>query len=56
MVVIALIALTLANWRQQRAVKLLRRRYPDLPAPMGQAMAGMIAFLSVLALVADAIR
>lgn len=56
MVVIALIALTLASWRQQRAVKLLRRRYPDLPAPIGHLMAGMIAFLGVLVLVADLIR
>ena len=56
MVVIALIALTLASWRQQRAVTLLRRRYPDLPAPMGHVMAGMIAFLGVLVLVAGLIR
>jgi putative membrane protein len=56
MVVIALIGLTLASWRQQRAIKLLRRRWPDLPAPMGHVMAGMIAFLGVLALVADLIR
>jgi inner membrane protein YidH len=34
MVVIALIALTLATWHHQRAVKLLRRRWPDLPAPI----------------------
>ena len=56
MVVIALIGLTLATWHHQRAVKLLRRRYPDLPAPMAHVMAGMIAFLGVLALVADLIR
>ena len=56
MVVIALIGLTLATWRQQRAVKLLRRRWPDLPAPMGHVMAGMIAFLGVLVLLADLIR
>ena len=56
MIVIALIGLTLASWRQQRAVKSLRRRYPDLPAPMGHVMAGMIAFLGVLALLADLIR
>jgi putative membrane protein len=56
MVVIALIALTLASWRQQRAVKLLRRRYPDLPAPIGHVMAAMIAFLGALVLVADLLR
>ena len=56
MVVIALIGLTVASWRQQRAVKLLRCRWPDLPAPMGHVMAGMVAFLGVLALVADLIR
>jgi len=38
-------------------VKLLRRRCPDLPAPIGgHVMAGMIAFLGILALVADLIR
>jgi putative membrane protein len=56
MVVIALIGLTLATWHHQRAVKLLRCRWPDLPAPMAHVMAGMIAFLGVLALVADLIR
>src|SRR6476659_6187521 len=56
MVVIAPIGLTLATWQQQRAVKLLRRRYHDLLAPMGHVMAGMIAFLGVLVLVADLIR
>jgi inner membrane protein YidH len=57
MIVIALISLILATWRQQRAVKLLRRRYPDLPAPIGgHVMAGMIAFLGILALLADLIR
>ena len=57
MIVIALISLILATWRQQRAVKLLRRRYPNLPAPIGgHVMAGMIAFLGILALVADLIR
>ena len=56
MIIIALIGLTLATWRHQRAVKLIRRRWPDLPAPMGYVMAGMIAFLGLLALVADLIR
>lgn len=56
MVVIALIALTLATWHHQRAVKLLRRRWPDLPAPMAHVLAGMIAFLGVLVLVADLLR
>jgi putative membrane protein len=56
MVVIALIALTLATWHHQRAVRLLRRRWPDLPAPMAHVLAGMIAFLGVLALVADLLR
>lgn len=57
MIVIALIGLIVATWRQQRAVKLLRRRCPDLPAPIGgHIMAGMIAFLGILALVADLIR
>ena len=56
MIVIALIGLTLATWRQQRAVKVLRRRCPDLPAPIGHVMAGMIAFLGILALLADLIR
>lgn len=56
MVVIALIALTLATWHHQRAIKLLRRRWPDLPAPMAHVLAGMIAFLGVLVLVADLLR
>ena len=56
MVVIALVGLTLATWHHQRGVKLLRRRWPDLPAPMAHVMAGMIAFLGVLALVADLLR
>ena len=57
MIVIALIGLILATWRQQRAGKLLRRRCPDLLVPIGgHVMAGMIAFLGVLALLADLIR
>lgn len=56
MVVIALVSLTIASWRQKRAVESLRRRWPDLPAPRGHVLAGMIAFLGVLALVADLIR
>ena len=56
MVVVALIALTLATWHHQRAVNLLRRRWPDLPAPMAHVLAGMIAFLGVLVLVADLLR
>lgn len=55
MIVIALIGLILATWRQQRAVTLLHRRCPDLP-PIGHVMASMIALLGVLALVADLIR
>ena len=56
MVVIALIALALATWHHQRAIKLLRRRWPDLPVPMAHVLAGMIAFLGVLVLVADLLR
>jgi len=57
MVVIALISLTLATWRQQRAVKLLRGRCPDLQAPVGgHILAGMIAFLAILVLLADLLR
>src|SRR4030095_9349540 len=57
MIVIALIGLILATWRQQRAGKLLRRRCPGLPAPIGgHVMAGMIAFLGILALLADLMR
>jgi putative membrane protein len=57
MIVIALIGLILATWRQQRALKLLRRRCPGLPAPIGgHVMAGMIAFVGILALLADLIR
>jgi putative membrane protein len=56
MVVIALIALTFATWHHQRAVRALRRRWPDLPAPMAHVLAGMIAFVGVLVLVADLIR
>ena len=56
MVVIALIGLTLAAWHHQRAVQLLRRRWPDLPAPRAYVMSGMIAFLGILVLVADLLR
>jgi putative membrane protein len=56
MVVIALIGLTLATWHHQRAIKSLRRRWPDLPAPMAHVMAAMIAFLGVIALLADLLR
>src|SRR6188472_2390983 len=56
MIVIALIGLILATWRQQRAVKLLRSRCPDVLAAIGgHVMAGMIAFLGILALLADLI-
>jgi inner membrane protein YidH len=56
MIVIALVALSLATWRHQQAVKLIRRRWPNLPPTTGYVMAGMIAFLGLLALVTDLIR
>ena len=57
MIAIALIGLILATWRQRQAVKLLRRRCPDLRAPVsGHILAGMIAFLAILVLLADLIR
>ena len=57
MIIIALISLSLATWRHQRAVKLLRYHCPDLPAPIGgHVLASMIALLGVLALLADRLR
>ena len=56
MVIMALVGLTIATWHHQRAVQSLRRRWPDLPAPRAHVMSAMIAFLGILALVADLLR
>jgi len=39
MITIGLVSLIVANWQQQRAVKRLRERCPELPTPVAGAMA-----------------
>jgi putative membrane protein len=56
MIMIGLFGLILANWQQRAALKSLRERCPDLPAPVAGIMAGMIAVLGVLALIGALLR
>jgi inner membrane protein YidH len=56
MIVIGLISLILADWQERRALKVLRERCPELPAPVSGVMAVLIALLGVLALIGAILR
>ena len=56
MITIGLVGLILANLQQRRAVKALRERCPELPAPVSGVMAVLIALLGVLALIGALLR
>ena len=56
MILIGLSSLILANWQQQRALKALRKRCPELPPPVAGIMSWMIALLGVLALLGAVLR
>jgi putative membrane protein len=56
MIIIGLVGLILANWQQQRAVKGLRERCPELPTPVAGFMAALIVLLGVLALIGAILR
>ena len=56
MILIGLVGLILANWQQRRAVRALRKRCPELPAPVAGIMSGMIALLGILAFLGALLR
>jgi inner membrane protein YidH len=56
MIVIGLVGLILANWQHRRAIRTLRKRYPELTAPVAGLMSAMIALLGVLALIGALLR
>ena len=56
MITIGLVSLIPANRQQQRAVKRLRERCPELPIPVAGAMAVLIMLLGVLALIGAILR
>ena len=56
MITIGLVGLILANRQEQRALKALRERCPELPTPISGVMAVLIALLGVLALVGALLR
>jgi putative membrane protein len=56
MITIGLVGLVLANWQQQRAVKALRERCPELPRPVSGMMAVLITLFGVLALIGALVR
>jgi len=56
MIMIGLIGLILANQRHRRAVKALRHRCPELPAPGAGVMAMSIRLLGMLALTSALLR
>ena len=55
MITIGLVGLILANW-QQRAVKALRERCPELSRPVSGMMAVLITLFGVLALIGALLR
>ena len=56
MITIGLVGLILANRQEQRALKALRERCPELPTSISGVMAVLIALLGVLALVGALLR
>lgn len=51
MIGLGVCSLIVANWQQHRALKSLRQRCPQLPAPAAGLLSWMIVFLGVLALI-----
>jgi len=56
MIAIGLISLILADWQERRALKALRERCPQLPAPIAGVVAVLIALLGVLAFIGALLR
>jgi putative membrane protein len=56
MIIIGLISLILADWQERRAMKTLRERCPELPAPVAGVITVLIALLGVLALIGALLR
>jgi putative membrane protein len=56
MIAIGLISLILADWQERRALKALRERCPQLPAPIAGVVAVLIALLGILAFIGALLR
>jgi hypothetical protein len=56
MITSGLVGLILADRQEQRALKALRERCPELPTPISGVMAVLIALLGVLALISAILR
>jgi putative membrane protein len=56
MIAIGLLSLILADRQERRALKSLRERCPELPAPVGGIVAVLVALLGVLALIGAIVR
>jgi hypothetical protein len=56
MISIGLVGLILAHLQERRALKSLRERCPELPAPISGVMAVLITLLGVLALIGIILR
>ena len=56
MIIIGLVGLILAHLQERRALKSLRERCAELPAPISGAMAVLISLLGVLALIGILLR
>ena len=56
MIGLGLCSLIVANWQQRRALKSLRERCPQLPAPAAGILSWMIVLLGLLALIGAILR
>jgi putative membrane protein len=56
MIAIGVISLILADWQERRALKALRERCPQLPAPIAGVVAVLIALLGVPAFIGALLR
>jgi putative membrane protein len=56
MIAIGLLSLILADRQERRALKALRERCPELPAPIAGIVAVLVALLGVLALIGAIVR
>jgi len=56
MILIGLVTLALANIQHRRALRILRRRCPDLPPSLAWVIAALLAPLGILALILVLLR
>jgi putative membrane protein len=56
MISIGLVGLILASWQEQRALKALRERCPELPRSISGAIALLIMLVGVVALIGALVR